>query len=426
MVPLSTRMRPRYLDEFHGQEHFLYNGSLLYKSIINKTFESAIFFGPSGTGKTTLARIIVREMDAEFHELNATTCGVKELKEVLEDARTKTFGLLNKKVYLYVDEFHRWNKLQQDALLQAIEEGVVRFIGSTTENPYFAVNNAILSRVRAIYEFKPLSRENIYSILVDALKDEERGLGGRKFKAERAAIEMIADRANGDARVALDTLGFVADNIDGNIITLDKVGEAMQRQTSFYDKSEDKYNLLSALQKSIRGSDPDAAVHYLARLIQADADVLTVGRRLMVIASEDVGMAYPQAISIVTSCVQASQMVGFPEARIMLAEAVILLASSPKSNSGICAIDAALEDLKSRKIDDVPDHLKDSHYEGAKKRGLGIGYKYPHDFGGWVEQQYLPDNLYREGVKYYHPSDFGSEAAFKKYLESLDEKKKRK
>lgn len=426
MVPLSTRMRPRTLDEFYGQEHFLHKGSLLYNSITNKTFESAIFWGPSGTGKTTLARIIVREMDAEFHELNATTCGTKELKAVLDDARTKTFGLLGRQVYLYVDEFHRWNKLQQDALLQAIEEGVVRFIGSTTENPYFAINNAILSRVRAIYEFKPLSQDSIYNILIDALKDEERGLGGRHFKAERAAVEMIADRANGDARVALDTLGFVADNIEGTVITLEKVGEAMQRQTSFYDKSEDKYNLLSALQKSIRGSDPDAAIHYLARLIQADADVLTVGRRLMVIASEDVGMAYPQAISIVTSCVQASQMVGFPEARIMLAEAVILLASSPKSNSGVCAIDQALDDLKKRRIGDVPDHLKDTHYEGAKKRGLGVGYKYPHSYGGWVEQQYLPDDLYEEGVKYYEPSDHGSEGAFKNYLAELEKRKTHK
>ena len=426
MVPLSTRMRPRTLDEFYGQEHFLSKGSLLYNSIVNKTFESAIFWGPSGTGKTTLARIIVREMGAEFHELNATTCGVKELKEVLDDARMKTFGILKQQVYLYVDEFHRWNKLQQDALLQAIEEGVVKFIGSTTENPYFAINNAILSRVRAVYEFKPLSREAIYSILVDALKDDERGLGGRQFKAERAAVEMIADRANGDARVALDTLGFVADNIEGNVITLEKVGEAMQKHTSFYDKSEDKYNLLSALQKSVRGSDPDAAVHYLARLIKADADVMTVGRRLMVMASEDVGMAYPQAISIVTACVQASQMVGFPEARIMLAQAAILLASSPKSNSGISAIDDALHDLETRQVGDVPDHLKDTHYEGAKKRGLGIGYKYPHEYGGWVEQQYLPDDLYAEGKKYYKPTSNGSEGAFKAYLEELEKRKKKK
>jgi putative ATPase len=237
---------------------------------------------------------------------------------------------------------------------------------------------------------------------------------------------MIADRANGDARVALDTLGFVADNIEGNVITLEKVGEAMQKHTSFYDKSEDKYNLLSALQKSVRGSDPDAAVHYLARLIKADADVMTVGRRLMVMASEDVGMAYPQAISIVTACVQASQMVGFPEARIMLAQAAILLASSPKSNSGISAIDDALHDLETRQVGDVPDHLKDTHYEGAKKRGLGIGYKYPHEYGGWVEQQYLPDDLYAEGKKYYKPTSNGNEGAFKAYLEELEKRKKKK
>ena len=425
MIPLSTRMRPRSLDEFRGQEQFLSKGSLLYNSIVNKTFESAIFFGPSGTGKTTLARIIVREMDAEFYELNASTCGTKELREVLDKARLQTFGIMAKKVYLYVDEFHRWNKLQQDSLLQAIEEGVVKFIGSTTENPYFSINNAILSRVRAIYEFKPLSEEAIYQILVDALKDEERGLGARHIKAERKGLEMIADRANGDARVALDTLGFVADNIDGNIITLEKVGEAMQKQTSFYDKSEDKYNLLSALQKSVRGSDPDAAIHYLARLIKADADVMTVGRRLLVMAAEDIGMAYPQAISIVTSCVQAAQMIGFPEARIPLAEATILLASSPKSNSGICAIDKALNDLNTRNVGEIPAHLMDTHYSGAEKLGRGNGYKYPHDFGGWVEQQYLPDDLYNEGTKYYIPSTHGNEGAFKKYLEELQQRKKK-
>ncbi|MDO5331359.1 MAG: replication-associated recombination protein A [Bacillota bacterium] len=425
MTPLSTRMRPSTLDEFYGQRHFIYKGSLLYNSIKNKNFESAIFFGPSGTGKTTLARIIVNEMGAEFYELNATTNGLKDLKEVLEEARVKVFGVEKKKVYLYVDEFHRWNKLQQDALLQALEEGVVNFIGSTTENPYFAINNAVLSRVRAIYEFRRLTNMDVTNILISAIKDKERGLGRFDLEYDEKALEMIADRSGGDARVALDTLGFIAENMEGTKITLELASEAMQRQASFYDRSEDKYNLLSALQKSIRGSDPDAAVHYLARLIQADADVLTVGRRLMVIASEDVGMAYPQAISIVTSCVQASQMVGFPEARIMLSEAAILLASCPKSNSGITAIDMALEDLKTKKIDDVPAHLKDTHYSGAEKLGRGIGYKYPHEFGGWVEQQYLPDNLYKDGTKYYIPTDHGQESVFKNYLENLGKGKKK-
>ena len=418
-------MRPSSLDEFYGQRHFIYKGSLLYNSIKNKNFESAIFFGPSGTGKTTLARIIVNEMGAEFYELNATTNGLKDLKEVLEEARVKVFGVEKKQVYLYVDEFHRWNKLQQDALLQALEEGVVNFIGSTTENPYFAINNAVLSRVRAIYEFRRLTNVDVKNILVSAINDKERGLGRFALTYDERALEMIADRSAGDARVALDTLGFIAENMEGTEITLDLASEAMQRQASFYDRSEDKYNLLSALQKSIRGSDPDAAVHYLARLIEADADVLTVGRRLMVIASEDIGMAYPQAISIVTSCVQASQMVGFPEARIMLSEAAILLASCPKSNSGITAIDMAISDLRTKNIDDVPDHLKDTHYSGAEKLGRGIGYKYPHEFGGWVKQQYLPDNLYKAGVKYYMPTDHGQEGAFKNYLENLGKGKKK-
>lgn len=397
----------------------MHEGSLLYNSIQSKTFESAIFYGPSGTGKTTLARIIVSRMGAEFHELNASTCGVKELKEVLESAKVKFFGLQKEVVYLYVDEFHRWNKLQQDSLLQALEEGTVRFIGSTTENPYFAVNNAILSRVRAIYEFKRLENEEIIQILRNALSDRERGLGARELSIDEDALSMLADRSSGDARIALDTLGFVADNMTGKQITLKQVGEAMQRQTSFYDRSEDKFNLLSALQKSIRGSDPDAAIHYLARLIQADADILMIGRRLMVIAAEDIGMTFPQAISVVTSCVQASQMVGFPEARIILAEAVILLASCPKSNSAITAIEEAMNDLRTRKIDDVPAHLKDAHYSGAKNLGRGEGYLYPHAYGGYVKQQYLPDDLARAGVRYYRPTDNGREVLFKKFLEEL-------
>ena len=426
MIPLSTKMRPDSLEGFEGQGHFMYKGSLLYNAIKNKTFDSAIFFGPTGTGKTTLARIIAREMDADFYELNASVSGIKELKEIIDGAKTKFFGLQKETSYVYVDEFHRWNKLQQDSLLNALEEGAIRFIGSTTENPYFSVNNAVLSRVRSIYEFKRLTALEIFRILKKTLEDTEKGFGSLALRYGDDAIETLADMSGGDARIALDALGFIVDNIDeGRDIDRGVIEEAMQRQTTFYDKSEDKYNLLSALQKSIRGSDPDAAHHYLARLIDGGADIVTIGRRLLVMASEDVGMAYPSAITIVTSCVQAAQMVGFPEAGIQLAQAVTLLASCPKSNASVRAFQGAMSDLRRKNIDDVPDHLKDASYSGAKNRGLGIGYKYPHDYGGYVKQQYLPDNLYKEGVKYYKPTENGSEASFKKYLESLEKKNER-
>lgn len=420
MIPLSTRMRPEQLDDFVGQYHFLYKESLLYNAIKNKTFESAIFFGPSGTGKTTLARLIAREMDAEFYELNASATGIKELKEIIDKAKLKFFGLQKQTTYVYVDELHRWNKLQQDSLLKALEEGVIRFIGSTTENPYFSVNNAVLSRVGFIYEFKRLKPEDISQILLNALNNEDRGLGKLKLEWEESAIQMLAELSGGDARIALDTLGFIAENLKvGGKIDNAAVGEAMQRQTTFFDRSEDKYNLLSALQKSVRGSDPDAAVHYLARLLEGGADIQMIGRRLLVMASEDIGMAYPSAISIVTSCVQAAMMVGLPEARINLAQATVLMASCPKSNSAYVALERAVSDLNKKNIDDVPDHLKDSHYSGASKRGLGQGYKYPHSFGGYVKQQYLPNNLFKEGVRYYEPTENGKEGAFKRFLESL-------
>ncbi|MGI6190637.1 MAG: replication-associated recombination protein A [Eubacterium sp.] len=425
MQPLSVRMRPDSLEEFAGQRHFLYPGSLFVRAVKNHNFHSAIFFGPPGTGKTTLARIIARTMDSEFHEINASVSGTRELKEILDGARLKFYGLQRRSTVLYVDEIHRWNKLQQDALLKALEEGVIHLIGSTTENPYFSVNKAILSRVRNIYEFYPLKKEDLVILMKRALKDPRKGLGSMDppLSAEEDALSLLAEFSQGDARAALDTLGFIAENLpeDNRRITKKAVGEALQRKVNNYDESTE-YDLLSALQKSIRGSDPDAAIYYFSRMADARCDLMTIGRRLMVIASEDIGMAYPSAVSIVTSCVQAAQMVGWPEAGINLSQAVILLASSPKSNSVVKAYQESLNDVRTREADPIPAHLRDAHYSGAGKLGYGKDYLYPHDFGGYVKQQYLPDNLEKAGVSYYHPTENGSEKQFKHFLRQLDEK----
>lgn len=419
MISLSTRMRPQTIEDFIGQGHFLYKGSLLYNAILNKTFDNGIFFGPPGTGKTTLARLIARSMDSEFVEINASTTGTKELKDIIKQAEDRLLGFERRATYVYVDEVHRWNKLQQDSLLKALEDGCIKFIGSTTENPYFSINNAILSRVRNIYEFKIHSREDVMKMIDRALSDKEVGLGNLDIIWEDDAKEALIEMSGGDGRIALDSLEYISQNgRNDKRISIKLVEEALQRRVSSFHKSEDKYNLLSALQKSIRGSDPDAAIYYLARLVTGGEDLMTIGRRLLVIASEDVGMAYPQAISIVNSCVEGALKVGLPEAEIILAQAVVLLASSPKSNASYAALLNAKKSIRNHGAFAPPMHLRDAHYKGAEKRGIK-GYIYPHDFGGYVEQQYLPDELFIKEERFYEPTNNGSESSFKKYLNSL-------
>ena len=409
MIPLSTRMRPDTLENFVGQEHFMYEGSLFYNSIKNRTFDSAIFFGPSGTGKTTLARIIAREMDGDFHELNASVTGTKELKELIERAKLSFYGLEKRTTYVYVDEVHRWNKLQQDSLLKALEEGVIKFIGSTTENPYFSINNAVISRVRNIYEFRRLSADNLVAIIRRALEDKERGFGNLNIKYETEAVRILAEMANGDARVALDTIGFIVDNLsDGQIIDSRIVSEAMQRKVGFYDKEDDRYNLLSALQKSVRGSDPDAAVHYLARLLEG-GELEAICRRLQVIVYEDIGLANSSMGPKVVSACIAAREVGMPEATIILGTIIIEMALSPKSNSGESAIYNAINTVKNNGSYPVPSHIKKNN----------PAYKYPHNYkNSIVKQEYLPKEL--KGSKFYIPRENTFENKLKIIMENLE------
>lgn len=410
MVPFSTYVRPERLEDFIGQEHFLKRNALVYNAIKEGRFESAVFYGPSGTGKTTLARIIAKMQDDSFIQINAADVGISELKKILAEAKDRFYGIISKSTYLYVDEIHRWNKSQQDSLLSALEEGYIKVIASTTENPFFEINNQILSRIRNIYEFKSLANDDIVKLLkrgVDIFAGDD-----RVIDYDEDALMLIAEKSNGDARIALDTLGFILNSLKGeDRITEEKVYEITHdRQYMKFNKLDDKYNVFSALHKSMRGSDPDAAVHYLARLLQGREDVKVIGRRLLVAASEDVGLAYPQVIGIVRSCVEAAHMLGMPEARIPLSQAVVLISLAPKSRSTYNAINSAIEEIKTGRIDDVPDHIRNFHNNNDANR--------PAD-------QFLPDNLYKKGVRYYVPSDNGLEkdiySAYLKFKKGSDD-----
>ena len=415
-APLASRLRPSSLDEFVGQEHIIGKDRLLYRAIKADQLGSIIFYGPPGTGKTTLAKVIAHTTKAEFCQINATVAGKKDMEEVVQKAKD-TLGMYGRRTILFVDEIHRFNKSQQDYLLPFVEDGTLILIGATTENPYFEVNGALLSRSR-IFELKALEKEDILELLHRAVTDVEKGMGSYRAVLDEDAADFLADVANGDARAALNALELGVLTTpraeDGKIhIDLEVAQECIQKRAVRYDKDGDNhYDTISAFIKSMRGSDPDAAVYYLGRMLYAGEDIKFIARRIMIHAAEDVGMADPQALNVAVSAAQAVERIGMPEARIILAEAVIYIASAPKSNSVISAIDQAMEAVRTEKTRPVPVHLKDTHYKGAEKLGHGAGYLYPHDFPGhYVKQQYLPDGM--EGRTFYHPSDEGFEKEVK-------------
>ena len=414
--PLASRMRPETLDQVVGQKHIVGPGTLLYRAIKADQLGSIIFYGPPGTGKTTLAKVIAHTTKAEFWQINATVAGKKDMEEVVQKAKD-TLGMYGRRTILFVDEIHRFNKSQQDYLLPFVEDGTLILIGATTENPYFEVNGALLSRSR-IFELKALEKEDILELLHRAVTDVEKGMGSYRAVLDEDAADFLADVANGDARAALNALELGVLTTpraeDGKIhIDLEVAQECIQKRAVRYDKDGDNhYDTISAFIKSMRGSDPDAAVYYLGRMLYAGEDIKFIARRIMIHAAEDVGMADPQALNVAVSAAQAVERIGMPEARIILAEAVIYIASAPKSNSVISAIDQAMEAVRTEKTRPVPVHLKDTHYKGAEKLGHGAGYLYPHDFPGhYVKQQYLPDGM--EGRTFYHPSDEGFEKEVK-------------
>ena len=400
-APLAYRMSPRTLDEYVGQKHILGPGKLLRRAIEADRITSLILYGPPGIGKTALAKIIARKTKSDFEWLNAATIGLDELRKVIQHAqRKKSEGI---RTIVFLDEIHRFNKLQQDALLPDVEEGNITLIAATVENPFFYVNSTLLSRSQ-VFQLKPLSKEELLVVIKRAIEDKERGLGNLQIRADEDALQHIAEMSDGDARKALSALEIAAltttANDNGQIrITLDIAEESIQKKHIVYDKKGDQhYDTISAFIKSMRGSDPDAAIYYLAKMIYAGEDPRFIARRIVICASEDVGNADPMALIIATSALRAVEFIGMPEGKIPLAQATIYVAKAPKSNACYKAIEAALNDVTTEETMEVPDHLKDSHYPGAKKLGHGKGYKYPHDFDGKVEQEYLPKKK-----KYYKP-----------------------
>ena len=423
-APLADRMRPRDFQEFLGQNAVIGSGKFLRRMIEADSVPSVILFGPPGTGKTTLALLIARKTGAHFERINAVTAGIADIRKVVEAARER-LTLYRKATILFIDEIHRFNKSQQDALLPHVETGTVTLIGATTENPYFEVNAPLLSRARVI-RLEPLSAQDILAVLQQALNDRERGLGAMNLTWDEAALSLIAAVAGGDARVALNLLEQAAlsldrtQHLDAAAVEL-VAGEVIQR----YDKQGDNhYDIASAFIKSMRGSDPDAALHYLARMLAAGEDVKFIARRIVICAAEDIGNADPQALVLANAAAQAVQFVGMPEASLILAQAVTYLATAPKSNAATVAIGQALADVRTSDCGPPPAHLRDAHYKGAAKLGHGKGYLYPHDFpGGWVEQQYLPDKLRQ--VHYYQPEGYGYEAQIQERMLARKRKRKR-
>ncbi len=420
-APLASRLRPRTLDEIVGQKHIIGKDKLLYRAIRADKLSSLIFYGPPGTGKTTIARVIANTTKADFTQLNATVAGKKDMEAVVNRAKDN-LGMYGRKTILFVDEIHRFNKGQQDYLLPFVEDGTVILIGATTENPYFEVNGALLSR-SVIFELKALEKSDILELIHRALTDKERGMGAYQAEITGEAADFLADIAGGDARSALNAieLGVLTTEPsgDGRIhLTLEVMSECIQKRTVRYDKTGDNhYDTISAFIKSMRGSDPDAAVYYLAKMIYAGEDERFIARRIMICASEDVGNADPMALTVAVSAAQAVERIGFPEAQIILAQAASYVACAPKSNSAVNAIFAAMESVKTKRTS-VPPHLQDAHYPGAGKLGHGTGYKYAHDYPNhYVEQQYLPDEVL--GEKFYELSDNGYEKQIKEHFKKI-------